>query len=183
MTTFAAFGDSLTATPDFTWVNGAVNADVTHVGGFSHGEYRSYQVAENTVPVVADVTVVMVGTNDVSNDMWRVPLEVTLSAIRDIVVKSGAERAVIAAMPPRSDDFPVEAARLNADIRAYVTDMGWFWVDPWTQFRTAGGRWRFGCSFDGIHPTRAVGKVAGKWMRHFILAAVDVTEPDPCPTG
>lgn len=175
MTTFAAYGDSLTATPDFSWVQGAVAADVSHVGGFAHGSYRSYQVAQNAAPVTADVTVIMVGTNDVSNAMWRVPLEVTLIAIRDIVVKSGAARALIAAMPPRSDDFYAEAAQLNTDIRNYVTAMGWYWVDPWTQYRTPEGRWRAGCSGDGIHPTAPVGTTAGEWLRHLIRAAVDVS--------
>lgn len=178
MTTFAGYGDSLTATPDFTWINGATAPDVMHVGGYAHGGYRSYQVAQNTTPVPADVTVIMVGTNDVSNDMWRVPLEQTLNAIRDIVVKSNAARALIVAMPPRNDDFPAEAAQLNTDIRNFATAMGWFWVDPWTQFRTPEGRWRAGCSVDGIHPVRAVGRTAGEWLRHLIRATVDVTTPD-----
>lgn len=178
MTTFAAFGDSLTATPDFTWINGAVTADVVHVGGFAQGGLRSYQIADQATPVAADVTVVMVGTNDVSNEMWRVPLDRTLGAVRDIVVKSGAQRALIAAMPPRSDDFYWEAARLNWDICNFATDMGWYWVDPWTAYRDSPGRWRAGMSTDRIHPTPAVGRLAGKWMRHFIRATVDVGNPN-----
>lgn len=174
MTSFAAFGDSLTATPSHTWINGAVSADVVHVGGFAVGGYRSYQVADNAVPVTADVTVVMVGTNDVSTERWRVPLDQTLAAVRDIVVKSGANRALIAAMPPR-DTFPAETNQLNTDIRNFAVAMGWYWVDPWTSFRTAEGRWRGGCSGDGIHPTGAVGVTAGKWMRGAIRASVDVT--------
>jgi lysophospholipase L1-like esterase len=171
--TFAAYGDSLTATPSISWVPEASDGvEASHIGGFSYGGYRSYQVAANTVSCPANVTVVMVGTNDVSNAMWRVPLVDTLNAIRDIIVKSSASKALIVAIPPRNDGFHVEAAQLNIDIRNYAISMGWLWVDPWTSLRTSDNKFRAGWTTDGIHPTPAGGTWVGHWLHHMILASV-----------
>lgn len=170
--TFSAYGDSLTASPASSWI--ATASDGTqceHVGGFARGGYRSYQVAAGVTPCTADVTVVMVGTNDVSSPRWRVPLLDTLHAIRDIIVNSGASRALVVAMPPRNDGYHAEADQLNTDIRNYAIGMGWMWVDPWTTMRTSDGKFRAGWSTDGIHPNTLGASRAGHWLRYMIQAA------------
>jgi hypothetical protein len=170
--TFAAFGASVTANPTFSWAPHASDGvDVLHVGGFSHGGYRSYQVAENAEFVDSDVTVLVIGTNDVSNERWRVPLSTTLSALREIITKSGAKRALIVAQPPRDDGFHLEARQLDTDIRNYATSMGWMWVDPWTTLRTSDNKYVPGWTIDGIHPTPAGGARVGHWLHYMIRAA------------
>lgn len=174
MITFAAYGDSLTVRSGLAcWANFANDGtELCDVGGYCLGGARSYVVATGvTVPLVADVTVVMVGTNDVSNPMWAVPLATTLAAIRDIIVRSGASKAVVAAIPPRNDGFHAEALAFNINVRNWVVDMGWRWVDPWVQLRTSEGRFRAGLTVDGIHPTVGAAGMVGHAMHYFIRAA------------
>lgn len=167
--TFAAYGDSLSL-PAAWPATASDGVEASCVGGVAIGGARSYVVAASvTAPVVADVTTVMVGTNDISNPMWAVQLNQSLSAVTQIIVQSGAAVALVAAIPPRNDGFHVEAAAFNTALRNFAVDMGWFFIDPWTSLRTADNKYRPTFSVDGIHPTAHGYAIVGHWMR--IIAA------------
>ncbi|MFF9562923.1 SGNH/GDSL hydrolase family protein [Leifsonia sp. NPDC014704] len=172
---FGAIGDSITASTDrfglpthWTWVATAATGDVTDVGGYRHYGDTTADILRHVTPLPeAQVVVVMAGTNDAPVDDRPDPR--TLTNITAIFEKTGVPRRILSAVAPRNDDRAAETLQLNADLRQLARRSGWRWVDPWTEVRTADGRWRPHTSVDGIHPTPASGRIAGDVLRAAIV--------------
>lgn len=161
---FAAFGASNTAlaSGDASWVT-HMGAPLEHVGGFAHGGYKTAQVADNTTPVECDIAIIMCGSNDVGDERWGTPHSVVLSAIRDIIVKSAAPRAIVSAIAPRRGVEMTRTVEHNARVQQFCKDMGWRFVDPWVTVRAANGDWAHHTqSVDGLHPTPTVAARAAR---------------------
>lgn len=154
---FAAFGDSITtpASGSVSWVN-YLTPTATYAGGYSHGGYKSAQVAAETVAVQCDVAVVMVGTNDIGPAPWGTDSNVVLSGIRDIIVKSTAPCVIVSAVAPRNGAEAQRTLEHNARVKSYCAAMGWTFADPWVTLRAADGQWAWApLTTDGIHPSAA----------------------------
>ena len=163
--TFAAVGDSITAWIDRagvpqpnTWVS-FVGPEVEFTGeGWAKGGANLAEMQANTVPVSADVLVVMAGTNDLG-DAYGTPMGARLASVDMIVATANPARAIIVAVPPL-EMAPQWSNDWNATLLEFAASRGWQWVDPWVTVRAADGHWTPGASSDGIHPTPDVQRVA-----------------------
>ena len=178
--TFAAFGDSITApyrsfaiingsTPAEletlgcdSWVPYAASVGTAFVGGFCRGGCKTTQIAADATPILADVTVVMAGTNDIGPAPWGTLTSTALSAITTIIVESKAKTAIVCAIAPRDGAEAGRTLDYNTALHTFVTSMGWTWVDPWVTFRAVDGQWAApAMTRDGVHPTVSTARTVG----------------------
>jgi lysophospholipase L1-like esterase len=177
---FSAFGDSITTTYlPFSTVNGSTAAALeaincvswvpyaasvgsVFVGGFCRGGNKATQIAAATTPILSSVTVVMAGTNDMGPAPWGTPLQSAVGAVRDIIVASKAQRAIVCAIAPRQGLEAQRTLEYNAALHTFAVAMGWTWADPWVAFRAADGQWAApAMTRDGVHPTAATSRAVG----------------------
>jgi hypothetical protein len=118
------------------------------VGGWRRDGATSALMADNLQPFVADVAVIMAGTNDLGA---AVPPAQILDNVQRMVDKADVRGVVLCAVPP-SAGAPDQAAALNTALAGLAREKGWTWVDPWAESRD-GTQWRSGASPDGIHGT------------------------------
>lgn len=157
ITTFAAFGDSTTSRAS-AWLP-HVDDTVQHVGGYAQPGFTSAEVLAHVTPVDADVTVIMLGTNDVADGLTSPSRMATKRNIEAIATQSGARRVLLAAIAP-CDEVSVLDRRtlgyaLNRDLSQFAADHGWLFADPWSSVRLLSNGWTSGASGDKVHPTDA----------------------------
>lgn len=159
---FAAVGDSLTAgtapgslltsAPTRTsWVY-FLNAvsEFSYAGGWARGGATSTDDASNVGPVVADVLIILTGTN---NLIPGIPFEQQTADIDKIAATIRAPRVLILALPPFDllPDPTVVSVR-NQELEGLAEARGWEFLDPWVEFRE-GDLWIPAATSDGVHPT------------------------------
>jgi lysophospholipase L1-like esterase len=176
--TFAYAGDSTTAMPT-SWMHQVKDTTLTNVGGFAKGGYTSTQVLENIQPGTADVLVIMIGVNDIPQ---QIPTSTTLANIEAIVAKfSGAKDVLVAAIVPSNltnsgiDHLNRQelGAQLNESLRSFAVSHGWYFGDPDTDFRRANNAYKLHANIsDGVHPNaRSFGQMAVRLSQFIHFAA------------
>lgn len=173
MATFTVYGDSHTSYQKASleealqsngcWVNYATSPGLTLVGGWVKSGATSEDALANVYYQHSDICVVMLGTNDVTDNF---PVEKTLANIRAIGEGSGAERVLVLANPPRSGGRADSQVALNESIRSRFRGReGWDFYDPWVVQRAADGQWsKSSYTVDGLHATRGVYEYMGTEM-------------------
>lgn len=172
--TFQAVGDSLTSWEgleldgrprlDVSWIDAACCDGLLFLGGWARGGAESADMVANLPVVVADVLVILAGTNDVNHGLSQ---SVTVANITALGA-STAGRVVLVAIPP-NDAHLVAAASLNGALEALAGERSWVFVDPWRSFRDCGGAWVVGASPDGVHPDRFSATRAGHVIANRIM--------------
>ncbi|MRX44789.1 SGNH/GDSL hydrolase family protein [Agromyces kandeliae] len=165
--TFAAVGDSITDADsrDFaagdlgaaSWATYVVDDGFALAGGWAQWGATTERMAESVAPVEADVLVLLAGTNDVA---FGVPFDESAANLARIVDAVGITDVVVASIPPM-DAFPERAEDYNARLDDLSGDRGWRFVDASADLRTADGRFEYGMSSDGLHPTAEGARVLG----------------------
>jgi hypothetical protein len=172
--TFAVVGDSISARTDRegvdqsagSWTTYAADAELEFVeNGWAQNGARLLEMQSNLSAVDADVLVILAGTNDLTS---TAPPADRLLIVGQLAAQSGADRIVVAAVPP-SDGAPAQSLEWNSALAGYASAMGWQFVDPWTAVRADDGRYVSGNSGDGIHPTPVAARTAGTEMRAALL--------------
>jgi hypothetical protein len=157
--TYAVAGDSITCDP-YGWDDHQVAPTLyKRVGGYCHGGYTSGQVLDAITPATgADVSVIMVGTNNVREGADSKSINIDVVSIAQ---KLGANHVIVAALPPSDirDYGPshIDRARfaliVNRDLQATAARHGWLYVDPFAAYRYLDGTWAPGAARDdGVHP-------------------------------
>ncbi len=175
--TFAAYGDSITKRPD-SWLNQLDDPGLQHVGGYANNGYTSAMVLAQTVPVPeADVAVIMLGTNDITQ---QVPQATVCSNIVKISEKSQARHTLVMFLPP-SDvvDDPtthvnrrVEGITMNRTLVQCAADHGYMYADAFSMARAWTNAWGTNNAVDdGVHPTTATQAKAADRMSIYIRQA------------
>lgn len=173
--TFAVIGDSITQadSPDIvnravgagSWITYASVDGVEFAGGWAERGAETNAMAAYARPVVADVLVVLAGTNDAANG---IPFEESARNISAIVQAASAKRVVVSAIPPL-DEAPWIAESFNAQLLAFVQQNGWTWVDGVAGVRTVDGVFAEGMTIDGVHPTERAARIIGESIRAVVL--------------
>jgi lysophospholipase L1-like esterase len=169
--TFAAVGDSITV-----WIEGnEVNSWTTYANrdgvvfsgeGWARGGTGIEQMRDNTVPITADVLVIVAGTNYVGGPM---PISERLTLLDGVVANSHARAVVISAVPPHGK-FPELGAEWNVALEQHAAAMGWPFVNPWAAMTTPEQTWMPEYTIDGIHPNQAGATGGGNAIHDFLLA-------------
>lgn len=125
--------------------------------GYWHGGWTMPMLDSYTKPG-ADILVLGAGTNDIR---LGVPIWETRKAFDVAAQKSGAERVILLAVPPRSANGT--GWKHNDQNEAYkkiALARGWDYYDAWSGYRASNGAFVSGCSCttDGVHATDAVYK-------------------------
>lgn len=174
VTTFAAYGDSTTSRAS-AWLP-HVDGTVQHVGGYAQPGFTSAEVLAHVTPVEADVTVIMLGTNDVADGLTTPSRTATKNNLIAIAEQSGAHRVLLAAIAPCDEiselDRRTLGFALNRDLSQLAADHGWAFADPWSSVRLLSNGWASGASSDKVHPTDATSTTyTGPRMSHYIRQA------------
>lgn len=157
---FAAYGDSTTSR-ETSWLPHVDPDSARHVGGVAVAGKTSGEIlALVKTPTPADVTVIMLGTNDVRLGLTRAT---TKSNIDAIVKASGATRVLLCAIAPSDEtdygdahlDRRTLGYSLNRDFAQFAADRGYLFADPWSAVRVLSNGWAKGASDDKTHPTDA----------------------------
>jgi lysophospholipase L1-like esterase len=173
----AAVGDSITASGgalrdgefnENTWLSHVVDSSaVRWAGGWAEPGATTAAMAEGVQPVGdADVLVIMAGTNDSGQG---VPFGTTGANLERIVDVVGAERVVVASIPPREPD-PHIAIGFNALLEPFVVKHGWDFVDAAGNLREENGGWLPELTEDGIHPTAEGQAIIGAAIKDAVLS-------------
>jgi lysophospholipase L1-like esterase len=167
--TFTVVGDSITAgslpiegtaVPGTrSWLPAALGPPLEFQGGWAVPGATTQDMRAGVVPSSADVVVVLAGTND----LFRLPWEVTADDLRAIVATVGVPRVLLSAIPPFDVD-PAQAQGLNRQLADLAAAQGWRYVDPWEGI-SVDGAYAPGTSADGVHPTQEVADVVGRRLR------------------
>lgn len=171
--TFANEGDSISAFFDnnrnvipWSWVRNAINdGDLGYIGGYARAGATTAELLQYARPTVADVTVIMAGTNDVTQG---VPTSATLNRIAAMFATMGGAHKILSAVAPRTDDIQ-QANALNYWLARLAKQHHWTFIDPWVSVRNADGSWKAGTNTDHVHPSPATGVLVGKIMHDEIL--------------
>ncbi|MCZ2806467.1 SGNH/GDSL hydrolase family protein [Modestobacter sp. VKM Ac-2983] len=171
--TFTAVGDSITAgnVPDGvavpysgSWVPAATGGALEFVPSWAVSGATTQDMLAGVTPIVADVVVVMAGTNDLTSIPW----EVSAANIRGIVDSVGVDDVVLSAVPP-FDPAPEVAVAFNGRLEALAADEGWRFFDPWADLSLE-GTYAAGASTDGVHPTPETASLVGTRVRGELLS-------------
>lgn len=165
--TYVAVGDSITAgvpaegtvqDPGPTsWLADPRVVPGRLVGGWARSGAITDDMRAAVVPTPADVLVLLGGTNDLARGLpWSETAD-DLRAVADVV---GARTVLLVATPP-STATPAARTAFNARLARLAAAEGWHHVDPWTAVASAGA-FTAGSSDDGIHPTPAAARSAGR---------------------
>lgn len=171
---FAAVGDSITAANsesivagkagDMSWVYYADRENVDLVGGWAEGGATTADMATGVKEVVADVLVILAGTNDVGQD---IPFSETTANLEMIVEKTGVEQVVVSSIPPRNEKTKA-ASEFNDKLQNFVEDKEWQWADASAVLRD-GKSYKDELTNDGIHPTQQGQKLLGAELHAAII--------------
>lgn len=154
---FAVYGDS-TSSRETAWLPFVDTKLVRHVGGVAIAGMNSAEIlARTTKKVAADVTVIMLGTNDVADKLERRQTKANIAAI---AAASGATRVLLCAIAPCDvieDGLDRQSLgyALNRDLAQFAADNGWMFADPWSAVRVRTNGWASGASSDKVHPVEA----------------------------
>lgn len=171
----AVVGDSLSAggsgflgngLDDRVWMSYADGDGIEYVGGWARAGATPDEMADAVQPIGdVDVLVVLAGTNAVRTGET---LAQEAPAYERIVAVVRPKRVLISAIPPYRA-HAAEALVYGKELRAFVGERGWTWVDPWTSARD-GDTWAAGFSTDGTHPAGPEQyRVLGESFRRIIL--------------
>lgn len=175
---YAKAGDSTTARAS-AWPSFMDDSDLVDVGGLAISGANSAQILAKIAPADADVLVVMLGINDISDGLER---RETKANIEQIVAKVGARHVVLAAIAPNNltDDDGLDRQNLgyalNRDLAQLAADHGWLFVDPWSAVRLRSNGWVKGTAdpADGVHPLAATSeKYVAPRFETYIRQAVE----------
>lgn len=173
MATFTVWGDSHTSYLKPTleeglattgcWPSYAEGHELTLAGGWAKAGATSADILANVYEIPADIAIIMVGTNDITDD---VPNAVTAANIHAIGLATGADRVLVLANPPRTGGRATKQKNLNTALAAtFGIPEGWDFYDPWTVQRAADGTWsKASYTVDGLHATRGVYEYMGLEM-------------------
>lgn len=164
-----SFGDSAVFTQEGlgegSYLFWALGDDAVLAGGTAVPGATSLHQLERVTPVVADVLILALGTNDLA---WGIPFEETASALVEIAGVIEAPRVLLLSIPPLSDGYGLDTAAYNRRLRALAEGHGWEWVDAAAAIREDDG-WAPDATDDGVHYTRsaarAVGEEVGRALR------------------
>lgn len=176
---FAVAGDSTTYRGS-AWPNYLTDPDLVRSGGLAISGANSTEILAKIQPdSVAEVLVVMLGTNDISDRLTRAKTKENIEAI---VAKVGAPRVVLAAIAPcdvtaygsPAIDRQNLGFALNRDLSQLAADHGWLFADPWSSVRLRSNGWKDGADEDKVHPTAATSEAyTGPRMSVYIRQAVE----------
>ncbi len=165
--TFVAVGDSITAgvpaegtvahPGPTSWLTDPWLVPGHLIGGWARSGAITADMRAAVVATPADLLVLLGGTNDLARG---IPWEETAVNLRAIAATVGARAVLLSATPP-STGTPAARTAFNARLAQLATEQGWHYVDPWSTV-SAGGAFTVGSSADGIHPTPAVARIAGR---------------------
>lgn len=167
--TFASEGDSISALADnagniirWSWVrDAAVAGGVKYIGVYMRAGATTAELVRNAKPTLANVMVVMGGTNDVSTG---VPTSSTLNNIAAVFGHTGGKVKILSAVAPRNI-YPAQTLTLNYWLRQLAKQHGYVFIDPWVSVRNANGTWKAGANSDSTHPSVATGQIVGEILR------------------
>jgi len=162
-------GDSITrgATVDTTW--GSVTEwswfygllddteGVVQYGGMvaENGKTTSWMAGQvySALALSPEILIVHGGTNDVSGEVDPAYVVANLQRIKDVADSYGVPMAVCT-LPPRADAAAdARAIAVSDAIRVWAEQQGVILLDTGEPLRDPLGGWRWGYSFDGLHPS------------------------------
>lgn len=177
----AVVGDSLSAgrskflgkgLDDESWMTYAQGGGIEFAGGWARAGATVEQMAAAASPLDADVLVLMGGTNDVR---VGTPFADARSSYESIIETVGADRVLVAAIPPY-EPSPEAAEAYDADLASWAYGEGYTVVDPWIFARGDDGLFAVGTSTDGIHPTSSGYARLGRELHDLILETAVPTD-------
>jgi lysophospholipase L1-like esterase len=177
--TFTYGGDSITARDD-SWLYQLNDDGLQSVGGTAiSGKTSAEILAASTPHSDADVLVVELGTNDVTQ---QVPESTVASNIVALANKVQAKHVLILALPPSNieDDSRTHVNRRAAGVTQNRTliDMAvthnYLYVDPFSFQRAYNNAWGTNASVDGVHPTTVTNTRVASRMRVYIRQAASL---------
>lgn len=177
--TFTYAGDSVTARDD-SWLYQLDDDSLVSVGGTAiSGKTSAEILAASTAHPDANVLVVELGTNDVTQ---QVPESTVAANIVALANKVQAQHVLILALPPSNieDDYRTHVNRRAAGITQNRTliDMAvthnYLYVDPFSFQRAWNNAWGTNASVDGVHPTTATNTRVAARMRVYIRQAASL---------
>lgn len=178
LNTFGVYGDSHTSysrpsiedardNTNGSWTTFAEAPCLTFTGHWASAGAKTCDALPHVTANHDDVLVVMLGTNDVTQN---VATEVTLAHLREIATTSCAKRVLFLANPPRDGGRAASQQSLNSSIQALADESPvWHFYDPWTLQRASNGTWsQARYTTDGLHATRGVYEYMGIEVRPVI---------------
>lgn len=142
------------------------------VGGWASAGANSTVMLAHAVPQQVDVLVIMIGTNDLSQEGVVGGRFVPVDQIKKNIVAAstivGARVTVIAAIAP-STKRPATTNAYNATLAKFATANHFTYIDPWQVFRKANGTWASkSWTVEGVHGTDQVYAAVGRAIARVI---------------
>ncbi|MEV7827713.1 SGNH/GDSL hydrolase family protein [Microbacterium enclense] len=151
-----------------SWVSQLLRDGFELRGGWADGGTTSGTQADNLgVLERADLTLIMTGTNDLSQG---VPFENTAANIDRIVEKAPADKVVLLAVPPRDSETDPSSDEYNSNLRRLAQDRGFEYFDGLTFLRSPDGGFVDGMSEDGVHLNREAQARYGVVVREYLAS-------------